>query len=153
MQSAVRPGWLVPLGFLLFVGGCVGPFSGLRSPGLEDAQEVAERYGSELRWGRFNEAAALVHPDLRPRFQRLMAGQEDRLRITSVEVEAVDLSTDGLSGNALVRYRLYRLPAVVEESRSELLRLRRGLSGSWFVEPNLRELSNDLGIDPDRLAP
>jgi hypothetical protein len=153
MQSAVRPSLLVLFGLLLVGGGCLSSLSGFRSPGLEEAQEVVERYGTELRWGRMSEAAELVHPDLRPHFQRLMVGQEDRLRITDFEVESVELTTDRLSGTALVRYRLYRLPAVVEESRRELLPLRRGWSGAWFVEPNLRELANDLGVDPDRLSP
>jgi hypothetical protein len=111
-----------------------------------------ERYGSDLRWGRVDEAAALVHPDRRAAFQRLMAGLTDRLRITSFEVESVDLATDRRTGTALVRYQLYRLPAVVEESRRESLGLRRALGG-WFVEPDLRALANDLGVDPDTLVP
>jgi hypothetical protein len=153
MQRAVFPSALVLLGALLIGGGCLSSWRDFRSPGVEDAQEVVERYGDELRWGRLPEAAVLVHPDMRPYFQQLMVGQEDRLRITEFQVDSVELATNRMSGTAVVRYRLYRLPAVVEESRRESIHLRRGLSGAWYVEPDLRALANDLGVDPDSLAP
>jgi hypothetical protein len=115
---------------------------------------VADKYGTELRWGRVNEAAALVHPKLRTGFRRLLAGQEDRIRITSFEVESVEVQLDKRTAQAMVRYSLYRVPAVVEESRSGPLQLRWELSGGrWYVEPDLPALARDLGLEPVSGAP
>jgi len=154
MERGMRRGGLLLLGFLLLSGGCIGPLQRLRSPGVESAWEVADKYGTELRWGRVNEAAALVHPKLRTGFRRLLAGQEDRIRITSFEVESVEVQLDKRTAQAMVRYSLYRVPAVVEESRSGPLQLRWELSGGrWYVEPDLPALARDLGLEPVSGAP
>jgi hypothetical protein len=154
MKRGGRWGVLLLLGVLLMGGGCVGPLQRLRSPGLESARDVAEEYGTDLRWGRVDEAAALVHPNLRSAFQRLLAGYEDRVRITSFEVESVELQRTQQTAQAMVRYELYRVAALVEESRREPLRLRWELPGGrWYVEPDLSALARNLGLEPVSSAP
>jgi hypothetical protein len=154
MERCGRWGVILLLGVLLMGGGCIGPLQRLRSPGLESALAVAEEYGTELRWGRVDEAAALVHPDLRSGFQRLFAGYENRVRITSFEVESVELQQTQRTAQAMVRYELYRVSSLVEESRREPLRLRWELMGGrWYVEPDLSRLARNLGLEPVSSAP
>jgi hypothetical protein len=149
MERGGRCGVPLLLGVVLLVVGCVGPLQRLRSPGLESARIVAEEYGTLLRWGRVDEAAALVHPDLRSAFQRLLAGYENRVRITSFEVESIELQSTQRRAQAMVRYEIYRVSALVEESRREPLRLRWQLSsGRWYVEPDLSWLARNFGLEP-----
>jgi hypothetical protein len=149
MERGARWSVVFLLGVALAGGGCIGPLQRYRSPGTQSAWDVADAYGTELRWGRLDEAAALVHPELRAGFQRLFAGTEDRLRITSFEVESVDVRETQLRAEAMVRYRFYRIPAVVEQSRREPLQLRwEALGGRWYVEPDLAALSRNLGLEP-----
>ncbi len=113
----------------------------------EDAQLVAETYMTDLRWGRYTEAAGAVHPDLRPAFRRVLERGEDRLRITEFELDAVRILADGKTAEAVTRLRLYKVPSLLEEPREQVLRLRFDL-GRWYVEPDLAALARDVGSGP-----
>jgi hypothetical protein len=141
-------------GLAMVVAGCVGPLTVLRRPNLDKAREVVDQYGTDLRWGRVDEAAEAVHPEQRAAFRRLLSGREDRLRMTDFEVESVGLLPDRRSATAFVRYSLYRLPHVVEEPRREEIRLRwLRRRARWYVEPDLTGLALNLGLDPVGGAP
>ncbi len=114
-----------------------------------EARAAVESYGTNLRWGRVDEAAAFVDPESQAAFRQLLAGREDRLRITEFQVTSVELGPDRRSGEAVVFYRLYRMPSVTEESRTERLGLRYDvLRDRWYVEPSLANLAADLGLNP-----
>ncbi len=129
----------------LAIVGCAAPFDFFRSPDLKDAEPVVQDYLSNLRWGRFDDAAELVHPDRRRAFRRLVAGREDQLRITSFEVESIEpVDEEGLA-RATIRYRVYRLPSLTDEGRRETIGLRwERPQNRWFVQPNLASLERDL---------
>jgi hypothetical protein len=117
--------------------------------GHEEAHRAVEAYGTNLRWGRINEAASFVYPENQAAFRQLLAGREDRLRITEFEITSIELREDRQSGEAVVHYRVYRMPSVTEESRTERFGLKYdGMSDRWYVEPNLQTLAAYLGLNP-----
>lgn len=112
----------------------------------EDIREVTEAYLTNLRWERYAEASEVVHPDRRSAFRKLARRTEGRLRITDYEVEAIDTEIPFTTAQASLRYRLVRLPSVVEEEREEQLQLQRHL-GRWYVQPDLQALARAAGLD------
>jgi hypothetical protein len=147
MQGRIGGALLATL--LLIIGGCIGPLTRLRSADPEDAWSVVNDYGTDLRWGRIAEAAGSVHPDQRTAFHKLLAGHEERIRMTEFEVESVNLLPDQESAEAIVSFRLYRLPTVVEEPRREVIRMRwERAQDRWYVEPDLMLLAINLGLEP-----
>jgi hypothetical protein len=108
-------------------------------------REVAEVYTTNLRWERFKEAAAAVHPDSRPEFRKLVPRGEGRIRITEYEIDSIRVAPVDGTAEAIVRYSIVRFPSVVEEQRHEVLRFRRS-GGQWYVEPDLNALERDLTL-------
>ncbi len=140
---------LVITGALLLQVGCARTSRMLGWGRHEEAHRAVDAYGTNLRWGRINEAASYVYPESQAAFRQLLAGREDRLRITEFEITSVELGEDKTSGEALVHYRVYRVPSVTEESQTERFGLKYDvLSDRWYVEPNLRTLAGYLGLNP-----
>jgi hypothetical protein len=128
------------LAVVALVGACA-----LRDPGQvlpvqrkAAVKRASESFSDALRWGRLEEAAALVHPDQRAEFRSELAELEDDLRFTSYEIEGVTLGPGLDQANAKVRFELYRLPSVAEETLRDDQRWRYDLvQGSWYLEPDL----------------
>ncbi len=149
MRACALGALLVITGALLLQTGCARTGRMLGWGRYEEAHRAVEAYGTNLRWGRINEAASFVYPENQAAFRQLLAGREDRLRITEFQITSVELGEDKMSGEALVHYRVYRVPSVTEESRTERFALKYdALSDRWYVEPNLGTLAGYLGVEP-----
>jgi hypothetical protein len=135
-RVSLASGWL---------GACLLGGNPFAADPAEEARRVADRYAIDLRWERYREAAASVHPDSRSAFQQIAPLSEGRLRVTSYEVDTIRVLPDRSTAEAMVRYDLIRIPSVVEEQRREILRMRRE-DGRWYVDPDLGALARDLGL-------
>ena len=102
------------LGIALWVG-CIGSDSGLSEADAASLEDRAKRYASNLRWGRVQEAAELVHPDDRVGFVRFMRESQGRVRFTSFEVDSAEADREQSTGVAIVTFRLYRPPRMDEQ--------------------------------------
>lgn len=145
---------LVAFGFAL--GACTGLLGDadkLGSPGrVKDVRTAAESYSSNLRWGNYDAAAELVHPDERKAFRRLLREIGDDLRFTSYEIEQVELADSIAEAEALVSFGLYRVPRVQEETLFDYQRWRWDPRRSrWFISPDLALYSGET--DGEALTP
>lgn len=134
----MRLAWV--LAAVALVGACA-----LRDPGQvlpiqrkAAVKRASESFSDALRWNRLDEAAALVHADQRAQFRSELAELGDDLRFTSYEIEGVTLGPGLDRALARVRFELYRLPSVEEETLRDEQRWRYDLvQGSWYLEPDL----------------
>ena len=108
-------------------------------------REVGETYATNLRWERFPEAAAVVHPESRSEFRKLAPRGEGRIRITDYEIDLIRVALIDGTAEAIVRYSIVRFPSVIQEQRHEVLRFRRS-GGQWYVDPDLNALERDLTL-------
>ncbi len=80
------------------LGGQRGDDQGLRL--------AAERFNKDLRWEDYRSALSWIAPAAKEAFM----DQADRLqgRVRIMEYQVMDVSSDGLSGNVILRYRFYQ---------------------------------------------
>ncbi|NRA02976.1 MAG: hypothetical protein HRU00_10285 [Myxococcales bacterium] len=133
------------LGIAVCVG-CFGSGSGLSEGQAQLLKGRIERYAENLRWGRVQEAAQLVHPDDRVAFVRFMRETQGRVRFTSFEVDSVEADREEATGVAVVTFRLYRPPRMEErllvESQNWAFDADRQ---QWFLrDPDLSGYRGDV---------
>lgn len=99
---------------------------------LARVQEAAEAFAAFLRWGRVEEASALLHPDSRSEFlaHRQVLGEE--IRFTEFEVGAVQMGAEPGEAFVSVAFRAYRLPGIEEVAMRDLQRWERA-DGRWYL--------------------
>jgi hypothetical protein len=101
------------------------------------ANEAADDYSTNLRWGRMAQAAALVEPMRRSEFLSFFEDGH-RYRFTDAEVDALDYDEATLSAQAKVRFTLYAIPMVREIKVVDTQEWRFDRkTESWYVDPNL----------------
>ncbi len=137
-----RQQWLVAV---LALGLCGCQVLGYLSPKFlvpmnrkEAVTEQTEAFATNLRWGRYDAAAAHVEPQQRIEFLKLVRDPRAPVRFTDWEVLAVELGPGMTEATALVHFKLHRLPSMTEIEiadeqtwRYEASRLR------WFLVPKL----------------
>ncbi len=111
-------------------------------PGKRKAmvREVAEAYGANLRWGRYEVAAGLVAPESRGEFLGTFMDAEPPYQFTSFEIVGVELGPERDRVVVLAVFHLYRPPSLVELSVTERQSWRYEPieSERWVIEPDLR---------------
>ena len=106
---------------------------------IPEVDESANSYNQDLRWGRVQQAAAVMAPDQREKFIELFDGDESRFHFTSVEVlSAIPKGIDGREVDVLVAWEFYSPPALLERKLRQkqtwhFLELER----RWEVTPDL----------------
>lgn len=133
---------LAALSCLVALAGCSGlahldPGYAFPSKRREHVSDATEAFASNLRWGRIEQAASFVAPEYRIDFLHLMAG-DTPLRFTDYEVLAVELGPSAGEAQALVTFRLHRLPSMSEIAISDAQRWRYDTgTRRWRVTPDL----------------
>lgn len=112
--------------------------------------EFAHEYNNDVRWGRWQEAAAQVEPERRKAFLNLLDDNETPFRFTSVDIlSAKPVSEDGSEIEMLVALEFYRLPSTKERKVRQVQHWRWDVpSKKWMVEPDLGVLRQDVGEGP-----
>jgi hypothetical protein len=109
-------------------------------------REAAEAYAGDLRWGRIEQAARLVHPRARPAFLRTLSGPSHALRFTHFEVESVELAPERDQANARVSFGLYRPPSLEEQRIVEQQVWHYEPDArAWYLEPDLPLYLGEVG--------
>jgi hypothetical protein len=129
---------LLPLA-LLTLAACVTPILPRETPLVDD---YAKQYNNDVRWGRWQEAAAQVEPEQRSAFLKLLDEKDHAYRFTSVDVlTAKPLSDDGTEMELLVALEYYQLPSVQERSVRQIQKWRYDVTlAKWVVTPDLSVL-------------
>ena len=125
---------------LLFLAACVTP----TLPGdMPSVDEFAQEFNNDVRWGRWQEAAAQVEPEDRKAFLRLFDDNASPFRFTSVDIlSARPTSEDETEIEMLVGLEYYRLPSVKERKVRQVQKWRYDVdSKTWIVTPDLSVLS------------
>ncbi|HKC52556.1 MAG TPA: hypothetical protein VKF60_17340 [Myxococcota bacterium] len=134
---------------LLVLAACVTPILPRETP---DVDEYAREYNNDVRWGRWQEAAAQVEPERRSAFLKLLDEPDRPYRFTSVDVlTKKPLSDDGTEMELLVGLEYYRLPSVQERKVRQVQKWRYDVTlEKWVVTPDLSVLREDVssGRDP-----
>ena len=116
------------------IGFCVlGLACALGGVPSKKVREVAEVYSTNLRWERFPEAAAVVHPESRSEFRKLVPRGEGRIRITEYEIDSIRVAPS-----------LHRYEPVPDSVLSAAVSVWESDAGQWYVEPDLNALERDL---------
>jgi len=143
MRRSASIALLLALSF--FSVGCVWPLLAemAKDPmGRTNALDVAQRkYTNAVRWGDIEEAAQLVHPELREEFLSY-EGEFDGIRVTDFEVGELAFE-DGSDTAATVRvtYHAYSLASMLEKEIKEVQRWERlSHKNDWVVRPQLAGL-------------
>lgn len=128
---------------LLGFAACVTPILPQETPAVD---EYAQEYNNDVRWGRWQEAAAQVEPERRSAFLKLFDDVDRPYRFTSVDVmTSKPLSDDGTEMELLVQLEYYRLPSVQERKVRQIQKWRYDvLMEKWVVTPDLSVLREDV---------
>ena len=129
---------LLPLALVCLSSGCLmleTPLFGEKKR-MSQLQESAETFGALLRWGRVEEASALLHPESRAEFlaQRHVLGEQ--IRFTEFEVGPAQTGEDPDEAFVVVRFRAYRLPGIEEIASRDRQRWQRE-DGRWYLRIDL----------------
>jgi hypothetical protein len=133
---------------LLLLPACVTPILPQDMPAVDD---YAQEYNNDVRWGRWQEAAAQVEPERRPAFLKLLDDSQTPFRFTSCDIlSARPTSNDGTEIEMLVALEFYRLPSVKERKVRQVQHWRFDVDAKrWVVSPDLKVLAgNDVGEGP-----
>jgi hypothetical protein len=135
---------------LLLLPACV--WSPILPQEMPAVDEFAKEYNNDVRWGRWQEAAAQVEPEGRKAFLNLLDDNDAPFRFTSVDVLSAKPTTeDGSEIEMLVALEFYRLPSVKERKVRQIQRWRWDVPDKkWMVEPDLGVLRQDVGEGPVR---
>jgi hypothetical protein len=133
---------LLALMLLVFTS-CVTP---LLPPEMPSVDEFAQEYNNDVRWGRWQEAAAQVEPERRSAFLKLLDTSDRPYKFTSVDLlSAKPLSSDGTEVELLVGLEYYRLPSVQERKVRQVQKWRYDVTmEKWVVTPDLSVLRDDV---------
>jgi hypothetical protein len=134
---------------LLVLCSCAGPIINPEMPSVDAYQR---EFNNDVRWGRWQEAAAQVDPERRSAFLKLLDDSDRPYRFTSVEVmNSKPLSGDGTEMELLVALEYYRLPSVQERRVRQIQTWRFDvLLSKWVVTPDLSVLGEDVSSDAPR---
>ena len=129
---------------LLGSAACVTP---IIPPTMPDVEESAREYNNDVRWGRWQEAAAQVEPERRKAFLAMFDDSDRPFRFTEVEVlNSKPLSDDGTEMELLVSLEYYRLPSVKERKVRQTQVWRWDVNEEkWLVTPDFSSLNADVG--------
>ena len=125
---------LLPLALGYLSSGCLmleTPLFG-EDKRMSQVREAAETFGAFLRWGRVEEAAALLHPDSRAEFLAERHALGRQMRFTDYEVGAAESGEGPDEAFVLVRFRAYRLPRIEEFASRDRQRWERE-NGRWYL--------------------
>jgi hypothetical protein len=118
----------------------------LIEPETPDIEPFAQDYNNDVRWGRWQEAAAQVEPERRAAFLALLDDSDRPYRFTSVEVlNSKPVTQDGTEMELLVALEYYRLPSVKERKVRQVQTWRYDVTlEKWVVTPDLSVLREDV---------
>lgn len=128
---------------LLTSAACVTPIVPESMPSVDD---YAREFNNDVRWGRWQEAAAQVEPERRSQFLKLFDDSDRPYRFTEVEVlNSKPISQDGTEMELLVSLEYYRLPSVKERKVRQTQTWRWDvLQEKWLVTPDFGALHEDV---------
>jgi hypothetical protein len=141
----MRGAWVLVLSLACFGSGCaiLMPVGAVVSAPFDKKQtfeEIQRRYTSDLRYGLFDRAIEVVEPELRPQFRKL-ARALDELRITSIEVDSLQLDSRKAHATVEMRYRGYWLASPFEREVLVTQHWRRDVpTNDWYVTPEIEEV-------------
>jgi len=128
-------------GLTALLGGCAGIDLLGRRSSFDETQKTFTQY---IRWGRFEEASALIQPDLRSAFLDLAPELSD-LRFTNYEILHVDLDQDTLAKATVeVRFQGYSLSSPVQKTVTLKQSWKKNEAGAWQVALDLDKLRAGL---------
>jgi hypothetical protein len=104
-----------------------------------ELEETIERYTSDVRYGRIDEAAARVEPALQGRFKAKARALAD-VRFTDSRLDTLTFAPDRKSAEAVVVYRGYWLSSPFEREIRVVQHWRQQRSFDWILEPDLDAL-------------
>ncbi len=128
---------------LLGIWGCISDITDPldRRGQFEDTQTKFTQY---IRWGKFEEAARFVDPEMREEFMTCAPEFSD-LRFSDYEINQVAIQEGIQSASVDVRYTAYRLSMPVERSvdlTEEWTRDEK--TGVWTVKLDIAKLRNTM---------
>lgn len=102
-------------------------------------RQAAEKFGQNLRWGRYEVAAGLVAAERREEFLNTFLNAEPPYQFTSFELIGVELSSERDRVEVLAVFELYRPPSLRMRAVTERQTWRYQTSGRplWVLEPDL----------------
>ncbi len=108
-------------------------------PNKRDSMDLlTESFAANLRWGRYDVAAAHIVPGKRIEFLKLVRDPRAPVRFTDYEVLSVELGPGMGEARALVHFKLHRLPSMTETAFADEQVWRYHASQfRWFLEPEL----------------
>ena len=131
---------------LLFMVGALSACAPIAVDGMQHAtrglepraelQETIDRYLSDVRYARIDEAATRVDPALQDAFKAKARRLAD-VRFTDVRIESLTFASDNASAEAVVVYRGYWLSSPFERDIRVVQNWYRQRSFDWMVEPDL----------------
>lgn len=127
-------------GLLLATAGCgwIEPDFLMREKRVENVRETADWYAANLRWGRIQQAAAMVQPDHRRDFIAIFVQPTPRVEFTGWEVITVEQQDLRSEAEVWVTYEYFTPPAVRPRSITERQQWRYDPVGrAWRVQPDL----------------
>ena len=134
---------------LLGSAACVTPIIPPSMPAVDD---YAREYNNDVRWGRWQEAAAQVEPERRKAFLAMFDDSDRPYRFTEVEVlNSKPLTEDGTEMELLVSLEFYRMPSVKERKVRQTQVWRWDvLQEKWLVTPDFTSLREDVSSGGER---
>ncbi len=114
---------------LLLLAGC---FGAMGYSTIEQVTTAAREYNNDVRWGRYDEAAKHVPPDVRQRFIDRHSSLDDELEIADYELTNIDIDKKKQTADARVEYTwTLRRRGLVEKTTTRQRWERR--DGDWVV--------------------
>lgn len=108
---------------------------------FEDTQAKFTQY---IRWGKFEEAARFVDPEMREEFMSCAPEFSD-LRFSDYEINQIAIQEGLQSASVDVRYTAYRLSLPVERTVALTERWTRDeATGIWTVKLDIAKLRNTM---------
>lgn len=117
-----------------------------------ELEETIERYTSDVRYGRIDEAAERVEPALQGRFKAKARTLAD-VRFTDSRLDELTFAPDRKSAEAVVVYRGYWLSSPFEREVRVVQQWRQQRSFDWVVEPDLDALMAGPGSSQPPASP
>jgi hypothetical protein len=128
---------------LLGIWGCISDITDPldRRGQFEDTQTKFTQY---IRWGKFEEAARFVAPEMREEFMTCAPEFSD-LRFSDYEINEVEIQEGLRSASVDVRYTAYRLSLPVERSVNLTEEWTRDeTTGVWTVKLDIAKLRDTM---------
>lgn len=120
--------------WLLLASGCM---AGMGYSTLDQITNAAREYNDDVRWGRYDEAAAHVPAAERQRFLERHAALEDELEIADFEMTDVQVDKQKGAGSARVEYTWsLKRRGIVEKTTTRQRWERR--DGDWVLASETR---------------